>query len=798
MGELKAYVDSSEGKRKDPGYFEKNKTRIGCGSSFGGFMIRFSPWLSGLLLAILVGCAGPDNPAGIPSLPEISLRVEGNTDSARQLEVVLQDESGGIHSEMLAVGPDRSGSVSAAPGTYDLTVHPMNERGEPLGVTRRKIELDADRTTVSIPVSEAPTSQPAQTEEELIQPRGGEKPNIVLIVLDDVDFTDLGSYTNSSDSRTPRLDQLASQGMRFTQFYSNGCKCSPTRASILTSHTPGFFGWRNVIDGITRSDGTRSGVVSRTLPWHPVTVAEALQANGYATTHIGKWHLGTYRPSSMPLQQGFAESARWGVYQQNQDNWPGNGFYWGYNLFINGAAFTPNVTPMPAFGQPGADANYLNKRLTDEAIAFIGRHQAEPFFINLWHFTAHQPFHVPAGYNNVRGFDLATSAGKLSAMLTDVDREIGRLLDYIDQAGLGHNTLILFVSDNGGVSEGRWAQANPRTLIRGGKGSLYEGGIRVPFIARWTGKIPSNTINHSIASTIDLLPTCVDAASIPIPAGVEGRSLYDNLTTGLKNQGPDLFWVANRFENYAAAVAAGATAEQLDQFAVRSGRYKLVRGPANNANPELFDLAAGPAAEFTNIADANPTIVNDLIGRYKAWHRIIGTIPFNAIVSGGILSIPFDPRFDTFDGDFTFSVDVRANTLGQNGVIAMKEGSWELLWVTDHIDLKLYDDRPGVPIAQRETRLASPALAAGVSHKVTFTVVGHLPNGNKIPSLYVNGTLAQRLLPDQFPAATALWAIAPNNSKITLGSRPDGTEPFDGSVGLPRMSTLALPLDEQQ
>lgn len=761
-----------------------------------------SLWLCIALFCLTFGCGEgtleSTNPA--TSHSSLAFRVTGAEGKGASLRVAVTGPDGATADYGVSLDERQEGTLDLPPADYQVVAVAERE-GAPTGVARTSVSLSAGQTSTVDVLCGEPTGATEATPEALapIQPRNGQKPNIVLIVLDDLDYTDVGIYGKSYPAygpvrtKTSRIDQLASQGVRFTQFYSSAAKCSPTRSAILTSQPPAYFGWRDVVGVYTRTDGT-TGPARRTLPWRNLSVAQYLKNQGYATGLIGKWHVGDSRPSGLPQAMGFDESIRWDP--NLIDNDTGDGFYWGYRLTTTIGATPSQTSFAPRLGQPGADDNYLNKRLTDEAIAFVTRHRSQPFFLDLSHICPHLPLHVPARFNNAGfGYDLSTDVGKSSAMVSDVDREVGRLVDAIDQLGLGSNTLILVISDNGGTPQGRWYPAADRTGIRQGKSHVYEGGVRVPFVARWSGTITPNTINYSLVSTLDLLPTFLDVASAAIPRDIGGRSLYDNLVSGVRNNTQNLFWLAPRFPDYATAQLRQATYPDFDQFSVRSWKYKLVRSKFGNAL-ELYDLTTGTQGEFTDIAAQNPEIVADYFSRYKSWHRTVGVVPYLTTVQNSVFQVRFDPRLDSVDADGTVSVTAQASTMQQNGVIAAREGAWELRWVNGKVELRLFDDRPGVPQAQRMVVLSSHPLNTNQPHTITFTLYGQWQD-NLIPSLYVDKVLESQIMPDQYPPGQGLHALTSNNSPLYVGSLSDGSQAFQGTVKIEQINTLALPVDEQ-
>lgn len=686
---------------------------------------------------------------------------------------------GGRTQQRVPVPPDGDSVVLEVPAdTYEIVASPLETSTDThFGLTRTSRSVSAEEVEAVDVEASTGLPWPTPVERPAVPPHSpplGFQPNIVLIVLDDADVFDVGA-TGSTTTRTPRLDQLAAQGLVFDQFYSSGAKCSPTRCTLLTGRLPGELGWKDVING------------RRGLPASIPTIAEVLRESGYATGHIGKWHVGERRRQYLPAARGFDTWVRWTANPERTPGvQPGDGYYWSYRLLRS-----PDIEEIaPAQGEPGADEKYITRRLSDEAIAFIDAHRDGPFFLNLWHVTPHVPLHVPPGFDNAPyGYDLRRPEGRTSAMLTDVDREIGRVVDALDGMGLASRTLVIVISDNAGIALGRANQLARATSLRGQKGSLLEGGIRVPGILRLPGTVASGSTIRQVTSTADLFPTFVDLAGAALPDGLTGRSLVPELMGSPGTQG-DLFWIAPRFLKFADFQASGSRVEDIYQMAVRSGSHKLVRSRDDNA-PRLYDLSRGSAGEFDEITD-RPDIVADLSARYRNWKRTASLIPARAELSSrGVLTVPFDTRLDFIDGDFSFLIPVRAERADQTAVLASREGSWRLLWVQGHLELELQNDGPGGGVA----RLSSGQLSAEQTHEIAFTVYG-LPDEDAIVSLYVDGQLAGRLLPGQYPPGQSLSGVTSDLRPLLLGSDALTREPFKGWVGCPIMSTLCLNADE--
>lgn len=338
-----------------------------------------------------------------------------------------------------------------------------------------------------------------------------EKPNVVILFADDLGYGDLGCY-GSPTIRTPHLDRMAEEGLRFTDFYSASEVCTPSRAALLTGRYPirsGMCGNRRVL-----FPNSKGG-----LPPNEVTIAEALREKGYATAHIGKWHLGIHE-GSRPLDQGFQRS--FGLpYSNDMDGRP-------EVLKGKGGSGSPNPprdgwnVPLLRDGkvieQP-ADQTTLTKRYTEEAMTFIREQKDKPFFLYFAHTFPHVPmFASPA-------FKGKSRAGIYGDAVEELDWSVGQVLDTLRQQGIAERTLVVFTSDNG-----PWLimgdQGGSAGLLRDGKGSTWEGGMRVPGIAWMPGRIRSGVTNQ-LAGTIDLLPTALAlAGATPSPnVTLDGRDL---------------------------------------------------------------------------------------------------------------------------------------------------------------------------------------------------------------------------------------------------------------------------------
>jgi len=454
------------------------------------------------------------------------------------------------------------------------------------------------------------------------------KPNVVLFVVDDMGWMDTTVY-GSRYYETPQMERLSRDAMIFTDAYTASPLCSPTRCSIMTGKYPArtrlttACGHRKPLpEGSPSHEEKAPPYRKMLLPMsrrfmkpEEFTLAEALKRAGYRTGHFGKWHLGL-EPQHWPEAQGFETS-----FHGAPD--PGPRSYFSPYQFEAGT-----VTDGPL-------GEYITDRLTDEAISFMKAHKDEPFYLNLWHYGVHGPW----GHKEeiTRSFrDKSDPRGKqgnpiMASMLKSVDQSLGRILDALEELGLRKSTLFLFFSDNGGnvhsnTEEDRkpaplgsrrwellqdwrqWAGVQPPTNnhpLRAGKGCIYEGGIRVPFMASWPGVIPAETKCHEIVSSVDLYPTIMDLLSV----SPQEEQIWDG--ESLK----PLLQQTGKLEREAIFIYFPHGLKKPPGVSVRKGPWKLIRWFETNRDfPEEFELyhLENDLGETTNLAAAKSGMVSEL------------------------------------------------------------------------------------------------------------------------------------------------------------------------------------------
>ncbi len=420
------------------------------------------------------------------------------------------------------------------------------------------------------------------------------RPNVVLIVSDDQGYGDIGCYGTEPDPRTPHLDALAASGARFTDFYCPAPMCSPTRASLLTGRHPYRCGVPYVVD-------SAPGVVG--LAGSETTLAEMLQAAGYRTGLIGKWHLGA-APESLPNAQGFDEFFG---FRSGCIDYYSHRFYWG--LGAGRPSFHDLYRNEEEIDESGEYATHL---ITREAVRFIREQQEDPFFLMASYNAPHYPMHAPAKYLG-RFAHAADPERRLHlAMAAAMDDGVGEIVAALDERGLRRDTLVFFQSDNGATIEDRAGRGGRNTPFRGFKFSLFEGGIRVPAIASWPGVIQAGKVRTAMCSSTDLAPTIAKLCGAKTPSDriLDGRDIWPSIVDGARSPHGSLFWM------------------RYDQKAVRRGDWKLVEngilalGDENRLEGEdrvfLANLAADPG-ETTNLAGREPEVLRELRNLSRRW-----------------------------------------------------------------------------------------------------------------------------------------------------------------------------------
>lgn len=437
------------------------------------------------------------------------------------------------------------------------------------------------------------------------------QPNIILITVDDLGWADLGSY-GSNFYETPNIDELASGGILFTEAYAAAAVCSPTRAAIMTGKYPARTGITDWIRARFQGGGeeNREGFEKEpgrklACPYNPyhldleeLTVAELLKNQGYETCFIGKWHLGTDK--WYPEHQGFDINIAGCDYGQPPS-------YFDPYIVYPGAWLQDTLKGFPTMAAR-RQGEYLTDREADEAIHFIRTHKEGPFFMNLCHYAVHTPLQAKEGI--IEKYRQKPpdhqSSPVYAAMVESVDDALGKIMATLHELRISKNTLVIFTSDNGGLI---MPNATDNSPLRSGKGYPYEGGIRIPTIIYWQGKIKPGRTSDSPIISIDYLPTICEAAGVEpsLYAGVDGISLLPHVLNDKPLDREALYW---HFPHYRL--------EDIVPYSIiRKGAWKLIKR-YEGMEFELFNLEED-MSETRECSGAHPEIVRQLNEDLEAW-----------------------------------------------------------------------------------------------------------------------------------------------------------------------------------
>ncbi len=428
----------------------------------------------------------------------------------------------------------------------------------------------------------------------------GQPPNIIFILADDLGWGDLGCYGHPN-IKTPGLDRLARQGTQFTQFYVNGSVCSPSRSAFMTGHFPA----RHRVHGHFADAALNE---ARGMPnWLDpavVTLPRLLKQAGYATAHFGKWHLGSGPGAPAPDVYGFEDHR---TVNANGPSWDQTDRF-----------FRARSTQL----------------IVDETIRFIEQNRNKPFYVNVWSLLPHAT--LDPTEEQLKPYERFAPGGQVPhkgatqiyyASVSALDREIGRLLARLDELGLAANTLVFFSSDNGpedihirNASHSGVGSSGP---FRGRKRSLYEGGVRLPFLVRWPGHVPAGRVdNNSVLTAVDFLPTLSKLAAVEVPAQwkLDGEDVGDIFFGRSRARIMPILWEW-RFN------IAGDVLNRSPILAIREGDFKLLINP-DRSRTELYNIPRDPS-ELHNLAQDHPEIVERLAKQVLAWQKTLPEGPFD-------------------------------------------------------------------------------------------------------------------------------------------------------------------------
>jgi len=453
-----------------------------------------------------------------------------------------------------------------------------------------------------------------------------QKPNIVFILVDDLGWMDIGA-NGSTFYETPNIDQLASEGMRFTQAYAASPICSPTRASILTGKNPARINLTQWIGGPGNPD------YARNLPLDEVLFPELLQEAGYKTAFMGKWHLNnkageeTYWPDKQGFDINIAGHFRGGLYIENK-------YFSPWDI--------PNL-------ENGPEGEYMTDRLANEAVNFIDENANNPFLLYFSLYSVHAPFSAPA--DRIEKYDKKKEKLALTdeerfaqesngekpftyrkkqdhpayaAMVESMDMAVGRILGKLKREGIADNTVVIFFSDNGGLSTSE-GTPTANTPLRAGKGWLYEGGIREPAIFKWPGKIKPGTVSDAIITSMDFYPTILEITGQPLRPDlhIDGKSLVPLLKGDANKIHEATYYHYPHRSNQKGGPSS----------AIRDGDYKLILF-LNENRLELYNIKSD-IGETNNLAPKLPELTNHLYEKlYEWWDEVDAKFPKEFIKKG--------------------------------------------------------------------------------------------------------------------------------------------------------------------
>jgi len=437
-----------------------------------------------------------------------------------------------------------------------------------------------------------------------------QRPNIVFLFADDLGWGDLSCYGRRG-FRTPHLDKLAAEGTLFTQFYVAGSVCSPSRTGIMTGHYPARH---RVFGHFAAPASNQKRGMPNALDPAVTTLTDLLRAGGYRTGHFGKWHLGNTPPDDYGIDQYRTES--W-------SNVPDRG-----TLDIWGATARPTCTA----------------EILDAALEFIEADSGRPFYVNAWFADPHATLNPsPEQLERVKqfrpkGVDFHGVEQVYYACVNEMDRQIGRFLGELDKLGLADETIVIFSSDNGPedyqINNARHSGVGSAGPFRGRKRAIYEGGIRVPFLVRWPGRVPAGKVNdQSVVAGVDFIPSLCKLAAVNTAGAKDpdGEDMSDVLLGSDRLRKRPLFWEW-RYRVF------GRPVDQPPRLAIRSGDWKLLMNP-DRSRVELYNVPADPM-ELDNLAREHPDRVEKLATSVLEWNKTLPESPVEAVAGKNAYPFP--------------------------------------------------------------------------------------------------------------------------------------------------------------
>lgn len=570
-------------------------------------------------------------------------------------------------------------------------------------------------------------------------------PNILLIVLDDLGYNDLGANGNPK-SPTPHLDALAAQGTRYTRHYADAT-CSVARAALMTGTFPAVHGMRPNHLGL--SVGTP-------------TIATMLSQAGYHTQHIGKWHIATATLEQSPSQLGFDN---WfGFLHNHETSGPSeDGIHFHRPTYIN-PWLRDNQSPLVQH------TGHLTDILTARAISFLDQQKGrtEPWFLNLWYYAPHNPIQPSAEFRKKYP---DTTEGAYHALIDQLDTNIGQVIAALDRNGQGSDTLVIVLSDNGGTN----AATDNNYPFHGSKTYFLEGGLRTPMFMRWPGHIKPNTVSDELVSLYDIFPTIAQASSATPPPHLIGRSLFDDKRTHT----PQLYW------EYSDSLTHSYSILSAD------GQWRFTKGSSWLLPTALNDLVADPSGEV-NVLDRHPEIAAKLRDDYLNWRTTTRKVAVSYELlnnKGGAILRGDDLQRSPGYAGFTFAIGVTpaADASADPQVIVEQAGRWKLQ----------SNSGQGIVLDILGQTIAGPALPSGqcselvIASHFNFTTVQ--PKNNwSIIDIYINGKSVNSARMEQPRLQT--WGYA---NPTYIGFNASGGQPFLGQLSRPIILNERVVPDDQ-
>lgn len=448
----------------------------------------------------------------------------------------------------------------------------------------------------------------------------GERPNVVFIFIDDLGYGDLSLYRRDGDvgPETEHLDRLAQDGVRFTQFYVSSPICSPSRVAMMTGQYPQRW---NIYGHLDSRERNRERGMAHWLSTDAVVLPQLLKDAGYATAHYGKWHMGGQRDvgnAPPPEDYGFDDAlvSMEGV---------------GERILEPGGSGLGNRTLGPPEDIRDVPKHNMTEVWVDSAITFARRHKERPFYINLWPRDVHDPFkpseeelakvEAPTGVPNPEQWK------RFFAVLNEMDRQLGRFVEALDEMGLGEETMIVVTGDNGPTAWSRYyegerdegAAPGYTADLRGRKWSLYEGGLREPFFVRWKGHLPAGTVNErTVVAGVDLLPSLASIIGIPLPEEYQSDGVdlsQAMLGASQPIRARPIFW---EYNSLGGNIEPGLEKDRSPTLAMRDGSWKVLAN-ADGSGLELYNLAED-RDESTNLVDRYPRRAARMKRRLLQWY----------------------------------------------------------------------------------------------------------------------------------------------------------------------------------